>query len=305
MSSANPAQIGNNVQLHTLLRASGSAQYPDYSVISALLSANTVNCGIPPDIDTGRPACRWWQVAVHALEVLRETVGGAEAAALLALDRSTILNNATSTVTAGIVPAVDNVPDPVLSGRYSALKARVTFTDNTATQRVVECDIGGGATLSFYGPHVEVQILSPAETVVLPPDPDAAALLATQGSFAAGLVIDSWIQASAAPCDNAPIGRRAVRYPVSRNVANGVRTLFKLPAGAVEVQILENTGFFGVNLWQFVESPGSATAFNPGAVPPAVLTTGGGIIRIPGTARWLAIDPVGAQQVSVVFTLEY
>ncbi len=304
--SANPQQIGNNIQLYTQLRSAVATQYPDYSVISSLLSVNTIDCGVPPkDTRTRRPDCKWWQVSIHALEVMRETVGG-QAATTQALSRSTIQNNATSTVTSGALPGSDELPDPVLSGRYSALKARITFTDYTPNGRVIECDIGGGATLSFYGPSVQVEILSPDPTTVLPPDPDADALATTLNTHAAGLVLDSWISASAAPCEAAPIGRRALRYTISRNVSNGTRELIKIPAGAVEARIFENTAFFGVNVWQFLQSPGSSTAFVPGAVAPAVLVnTGGGIIQIPGTARWLAIDPVGNQQVTVVFTLEY
>jgi hypothetical protein len=304
---SNPAQIGNHKQLHTLLLGADARvqQFPEYTGSDQILSVNTARCF--QSRGELEAAVQWWQVAIHAHEVYRQTEDQAQADALVPLSAQRILNLAKQQVTAGAYPAgptsqVD--PTPLGAARCSALKARVTFTDQTATQRVVELDIGGGSTLSFAGSHVGVDVLYPEPAIVIAPNANRDQLEALQGSLPPGIVLDSWIQASAAPAPCAPIGRRAARYTLTRNVQDGVPFVFELPAGAVEVQIYA-TGDQAANRWRFLQGPLPAAAVPVATIPAGVLTSGDPALVIPGTSRWLEILPSGAQTATVVFTLEY
>jgi hypothetical protein len=300
----NPAQIGNHQQLHTLFLASGAAQFPEFTGKSQILSANPKNCfQARGELEA---SVVWWQVAIHAAEVWRQTTNPAEALALLPLGQSFIVNLADQPVTAGPAPAPGPAVLaglPLLSARYSALKARVTFSDQTAIQRVVELDIGGGATLAFFGSHVGVDVLYPEPGIVLPPGAGPSQL-DDFTPLPEGIVLDSWIQASAAPSSCAPIGRRACRYTLTRILAAGVPFLFEIPAGAVEAEIYVNpAAAIPGTTFRWVAGPLTGLVVPVADIPPAFVSSHKFVV--PGTARWLEVVAGAPQTVTVVYTLEY
>jgi hypothetical protein len=300
----NPAQIGNHQQLHTLYLADGAAQWPEFTGKSQILSANTAKCFQGPQGEL-KASVQWWQVAVHAAEVFRQRAPADPP--ILPLSDSRILNLAREPVTAGafpVGPVSELTGIPLFAARYSALKARVTFTDQTAIQRIVDLDIGGGATLSFCGTHVGVDVLYPEPGIVLPPGADASQLDDFE-PLPPGLILDSWVQASAAPAPCAPIGRRACRYTLTRNVLAGVPFLFEIPAGAVELEVYTTPALGLFNLWRWVAGPLPSALVPVGEIPGGVVVIGGGPQVVPGTARWLEVTPSADQTVTTVFTLEY
>lgn len=303
----NPAQIGNHVQVHALQRESnGVAQWPEFTGSHQILSANPAKCfQSRGELEAG---ITWWQVAVHAAEVWRQTQVGDN---VIPLTQAEILNAAKAPVKAGLVtvgPVSQLTANPLFSGRYSALKARVTFTDQTAIQRVVELDIGGGSTLSFCGSHVGVDVLFPEPSVVVPPGATAQQILGLPRITIPGLILDSWIQASAAPSPCAPIGREAARYTLTRIVNLGEIMLFEVPPGAVSAQVYVDPVLdAAANLYQWVAGPLPSARFAVGDIPAPHVFSGGGALPVPGNARWLSVTNggLGRQEISVVFELEY
>lgn len=300
---SNPAQIGNHKQLHTLLLGADAPQFPEYTGSDQILSVNTARCF--QSRGELEAAVQWWQVAIHAQEVYRQTEDQ-RADALVPLSAQRILNLSKQPVTSGAYPAGPTSqiePTPLGAARYSALKARVTFTDQTATQRVVELDIGGGSTLSFAGSHVGVDVLYPEPGIVIAPNANREQLEALRGTLPPGIVLDSWIQASAAPAPCAPIGRRAARYTLTRNVQDGVPFVFEIPAGAVEATIYA-TGDQTANVWRWLQGPLPSAIVPVGTIPTGIAVNVP-VQVVPGTARWLEITASGDQTATVVFTLEY
>jgi hypothetical protein len=298
----NPAQIGSHKQLHTLYRAINAVQWPEFTGKSQILSANVAKCfQSRGELES---SVQWWQVCIHAAEVWRRTLNPLQASNLMVLPAQTIANLADQPVTAGIpdVGPGQITAEALYAARYSALKARVTFTDQTAIQRVIDVDIGGGTTLSFCGDHVGVDVLYPEPGVVVPPNANAVQLEDIE-SLPPGLVLDSYVQASAAPAPCAPIGRRAARYTTTRDLQADAAFAFEIPAGAVEVTLYAS-GDASADQLAFVISPTSAGLVSMGAIDPA--SVGSGVeLTIPGTARWIVVTPAALNTYTAVFSLEY
>lgn len=295
----NPAQLGSHKQLFVSYLPINAPNFPDFTGKSQILSANPAQC-FQSRGELESPVV-WWQVCIHAEEVWRQTENVAEAAVVGPLSQQQINNLVNSPVRAGPArPGPQLVGDPVYSARYSALKARLTFTDQTATQRIFECDIGGGSTFSFCGSHVDVDVLFPEPAILLPPTPDAEDLAEHVGALPPGIVLDSFVQASAAPAPCAPIGRRAARYSLTRRVLGGQPFLFEIPSGAVEVATYA-TNDQALNTWRWMAGPTLTLPVPVGSLPQSPLI----VAPVPGGARWLEVTTPTPETVTVVYTLEY
>jgi len=295
----NPAQLGSHKQLFVSYLPINAPNFPEFRGSSQIISANPAKCF--QSRGEREASVVWWQVAIHAEEVWRQTENVAEAAVVGPLSQQVINNLVKDPERAGPArPGPQLTGIPIYAARYSALKARVTFTDQTATQRIVECDIGGGTTLSFCGSHVGVDVLFPEPTIELPPSPDAEELAKHVGVLPPGIVLDSFVQASAAPAPCAPIGRRAARFSLTRRVIGGTPFLFEIPAGAVEVATYA-TNDQSLNTWRWMTGPTTTSPIPVGALPQSPLV----VAPIPGGARWLEVTTPTPETVTVVYTLEY
>lgn len=302
----NPAQIGNHIQLHSLIRPLlATTQWPDYSGSADIISVSPAGCREDRDQKISR--CSWWQVAIHAAEVWRFT---AVAGTIIPLSNQAILNLADSAVVAApatLVATTQLLGTAINAGRYSQLQARVTFTDQTAIQRVIDVDIGGGTTISFFGSHVGVKALFPADTRLVPPNANATQLAAVP-ALPAGMVADSWIQASAAPTKS-PIGTKEATFSITRNIVQNEVFLFKVPTGAVRCQI-SGAPFASTtaDTFSWVASSLVAAPFLIGDIANTAVRSNVVEAAVPGKARWLQITNGGAgatHTYSITFELEY
>jgi hypothetical protein len=301
-------QTGNYVQIQSLLRragVAGFAQYPEFTGKHQIGSFVYGPCGVSPE---GRQVNRvgWQQVAIHSAEVWRENAFGDPV--MTPLDGSAIFNAAQQDVRTGSAfGATLTVPNALASGFYSQLQAEVIFQDGSNHQRIVQFDIGGGETISFYGSGADVYIRHPEPAVVVPAGATAAELAAIVTATAGdpinpGMVLDSVISASYAACDGA-IGRRVCRFTVSREVLIATPEVFKIPAGACEVMVYGEVDISLCTLrWLGSNVAGPQIV---GLLPAAMVATSGAAAPIPGTARWLSVQVPADQVITVVFTLEY
>jgi hypothetical protein len=295
----NPAQVGNHAQLFVLYLGTGPIDFPEFTGRAPLLSVNPSQCfQARGELEA---SVVWWQLDIHACEVFRQTNNPGDASRIVPLAQGEITQLAAQPVNGGPAPnaAQQLTGIPLLAGRYSALKAEVTWTDNTATQRVFLCDIGGGTTLSFCGSHVGVKVAYPQPGFVLPPNANEAQRLVFEGQLPPGLVLDSLVQASAAPAPCAPIGRRAARYTLTRRTTPDQGFLFEIPAGAVEVEIYTDNEP-AANVWRWLAGPLGLAPVTVGTINPADRSH-----IVPGTARWLEIRSAARVTATVAFTLEY
>lgn len=88
------------------------------------------------DCGNGR-ACSWWWITIHPKTILRRSDDPPED--FSPLPESEIDNNGCS---------------------CSSLKVRLTLSDNTNKQRVIIADVGPGISLAWYGPSVQIDVLT-------------------------------------------------------------------------------------------------------------------------------------------------
>ena len=302
MHTRNPRQLAQSRQFQVLYAAGiPVVQYPEFNVCEDVVDGNASAClegWSAPWKGAPVPTHSWWQVSVHGVEIARQQ---AAAVNTPVLSQQQILNLADQPVSAGVStvpPAIS--ADPLFAARYSQLKARVTFGDDSAMDRVIDMDIGGATTISLFARKVSVQVCYPnipgsgSGVIQDPSNPGP-------GVLGAGTVLDSWIAASIAPTFDAPIGRRIATYSTTRVLTIGTPFLFKVPASAKAVTIYQAPALVPTITAQWF-------AGNPTAVGPIGNISGMGTFHhwnVPGTARWLEIiSPAAGQTVTLVWELE-
>jgi len=258
----------------------------------------------------GRADCKdaveWLTVSLHALEIQRYFAD--EQAEITALDRSELERLARSTLfqsTVAQATAAPGDPSEFRGSPYSALKARITWTDDTANQTSVVVDVGGGVVASFPSPHVKAEWLLPEESVAFAGDPARSGQLTTPrprlATGAPGLILDTFMEASYTQSSSAPIGRRAARFTELLVLpADGGDLLVKIPQHTVEASVYGATDAF----WSLEPALG-------GAETPLTRSVVGGDLRLKqpaaGVARWLRVvnNSGSLAQALAVFTLEF
>jgi len=248
----------------------------------------------------------WLTVSLHALEIQR--FFDAPQDQIAALDRVELERLARSTLfqsTVAQAQANPTQPSEFRGSAYSLLKARITWTDDTANQTSVVVDVGGGVVASFPSPHVKAEFLLPEESVAFPGDPARSgaqtAPRPTLATGAPGLVLDTFLEASYTQSSSAPIGRRAARFTELLVLpADGGDLLVKIPQHTVEASVYGATDAF----W-------SLEPALPGAETPLSRAVGGGGLFLEqpaaGVARWLRVvnNTGGLVNALAVFTLEF
>lgn len=300
---ANPLQTGKYIQTQSLVLGPTNIApppSPELTASTGLISGNYVGC-IPGEASRDRPAhsnVGWQTISVHALEVSRTTISTDPG--LAPLSKAQIMDLATSSVQGGptIIATTDAAGTTLNASRYSELQARVTFTDYTATQRVVTFDIGGGSTFSFCGEHADVEVMLPPGFTLVPANADAQ-LLAAQPTIGPGAVLDTIIQGSYTSSMYAPIGH-SLRYTVTQLVTPAIDTLVKIPAGAVRLQTYTGTAGAAF-IAAFVNNP-----VRTGQIEATIqnFTANGGWL-VPGRSRYVRLNATATTQyITCVFELE-
>ncbi|MCH7511275.1 MAG: hypothetical protein IIB19_02800 [Chloroflexi bacterium] len=300
---ANPLQTGKYIQTQSLALGPTNIappQNPQLTASTALLSGNYVSCIPAADNRDGRAHSNvgWQTISIHAMEVRRFALSSSPG--LGPLSKNEIVNFATSSVQAGdtLIATEDLIATTLNASRYSALQAKVTFTDYTANQRVVVFDIGGGASFSFCGTHADVEVMLPPGFTLVPANagPAALALLPLIGP---GSVLDTIIEGSYTSSMYAPIGHR-LRYTVTTQVTAAIDVLVKIPAGAVRVQTYTGT-VGGAFIASFVDNTQRAGVLQ--ATIDNFAANGGWLI--PGRSSFIRLNATAATQyLTCVFELE-
>lgn len=310
-----PAQINNRIRGQFIARRGSVPPLPQQPVFRqpfSLLSANVAACVQSNRVATNAP--QWICLSLHPLSVYRYATNAAEAAQLRCLSMGDVAGAAASTApssTADVwVGPRQNLggfsgvaPVPLYSGRFSAAKARVRFSDGSGFAREIVCDVGGGLTLAYCASHVGVDILLPNDSVVAPPNAfgaDVAPLPAVEG-----VVEDFVIEASMTLTEGAGLNTgQAPRLTVSRDIANGDIEIFKVPAGGATVSLAADLTGLAFDWVTFPTNPAGATGSV--GVYRAAIVSEGDTLAVPGTARWLQVtnSSGGTVPMSAIWGLE-
>jgi hypothetical protein len=202
--------LGRTVQTFSSLPV-GSAVQTSVGSFSSSIGIKQYDCGVN--------GCEWMIVSIQASEVVRVTGVPTQP-----LSNSEIINAVLGT---GAPIGLANA-----NGRYSILRARVSWNDGSALQRSIDVDIAGGISLQMFARNVSVEILLPEDSYMLVSGN-------SPGPNLTGSLYDSLVSARCAPV-NALGAYLLSRSPqlTEFEVTNGTSTgRIPIPSGASEVDI--------------------------------------------------------------------
>lgn len=242
MSIRNPQQRGEYYQ--TLSKIKGPGRTGAWSELTTPLQVGEFN-NTTGYVDRGgrcHPAHSWLTVSIHAREIRRYFAGEPPAPGVRAATRSQIINETADprlVYTLAELQAAPTVIRRPTSGSFSFLQARITWTDDTATQTEVIVDIGSGYVGSFYARHCRVEFLLPDNAVtftqVQASDLNPNAYPALQDG--AGLYIDSFLQVSYSASETAPVGQPLGKRTARTVLGGGESIVVKVPDQAQAVSV--------------------------------------------------------------------
>jgi len=254
------ATVSTDPNLHLALGRTAQTFYalPVNTVAQSSTEIYTGSIGLN-QYDCGVNGCQWMITSIQSLQVARraDAAGG-----LTHLSQDQITNSVLGT---------GNTPANFLSAnRFSNLRARVSWNDGSALQRVIDVDIAGGISIQTFSRNISVDIITPEESYLVIDGASANPSFGGAGA-AARNVFDALVSARCAPVDS--LGA----YILSRSpqlteweVAIGATSsqAIPIPSGANTVRV--SVGDTGTG--QAV----SAVAF--------INALGEDIMRIPGSA---------------------
>ncbi len=253
----------------------GSAVQTSVGTFSSTIGLKQYDCGVN--------GCQWMIVSIQACEVVR--VEGVPTAPLT----SSQITNAVLGTGAPIGLANAN-------GRFSILRARITWNDGSALQRSIDVDIAGGISIQVFARNVSVDILLPEDSYMVSEGADP-------GPNLTGSLYDSLVSARCAPVDS--LGA----YLLSRSpqltefeVTNGTSTgRIPIPSGASEVDL--SVGSTGGALTLLSYTLQATDQFNAYRLPAGTSQETG--VKIPSWADTLTITSSGAgpQRFSAIFKI--
>lgn len=265
-------KAGNREQYQAVLIPSVDLGYSSPSLNpepSPILTRNAKD-----DCGDGR-RCSWWWITIHARSVQRTgAVNGAPPPAFVPQ----------------IFPPLTEAEIQASDQGCTALKCRLTLSDNTDKQRTVVVDVGAGFSIPWYGTAVQIEILT-YDMRSEPQFPIAKSTPAFAG-FTAQAVEDVIIEANAVPTDGSP--RNAAQpltfTEVITHTGAAADLVFARPAGSSRMAFFTDAaapaaGKFsasldpavvGAQIGQWLRAPAAPGLDNPGSGAP---------IDVPGPAR--------------------
>lgn len=182
------------------------------------------------DCGDGR-ACSWWWITVHPRSILRRSDAGAEN--FEPLSESEIDNR---------------------GGECSSLKVRLTLSDNTNKQRIIIADVGPGITIAWYGPSVQIDVLTFGER--LTPGQQIRQVGNGFDGFLASVVEDVIVEANVVAVDCCPdAGQLPLLFTdVQRVIGFNQDLIFNRPPAAHRVAYYTTSG--SPDIVAFVAIPG-------------------------------------------------
>lgn len=300
MTYRNPQQRGEFYQ--TLCRARTEGRAGIWSVLDLPLQVGSFNntTGFFSNSGQCHPGHAWLTVSLHARELQRYFAR--PPGSVQAVPQSTLINDTQDPRLMFTLPEVAANPESsgqARSSSVSLLQARITWTDDTATQTQVIVDVAGGYIGSFFSRHARVEFLLPQESIAFTQIADPANPPSL--SAGAGLYLDSFLEASYSASETAPVGQPLGKRTGRSVLAAGGQVVCKVPDQAQAVSVYGNE----IDASWLIEP-----ALPAGVMPLRAPTSGlrpfdiGSRQDRPGDARYLLMTNTGAAVADVAAVWE-